>query len=61
LHPEPTADFAGETRQKWIVTRDASGRLKHRLIACGITRASLFPDIDGLSSHLAWLYKWGKL
>lgn len=33
--------------------------LKLDLNACGIHRASLFPDIDGLAEYHSWLYKWG--
>jgi hypothetical protein len=34
--------------------------MKLDLSACGIHKASLFPDIDGLAQHQAWLYKWGE-
>lgn len=34
--------------------------LKAILDACGINRAALFPDLDGLASHLGWRYKWSK-
>ncbi len=33
--------------------------LKQVLDSCGINRASLFPDLDGLALHLGWRYKWG--
>ncbi len=33
--------------------------IKLNLNACGIHKASLFPDIDGLAEHQSWLYKWG--
>jgi hypothetical protein len=34
--------------------------LKFDLNACGIHKASLFPDINGLAEHESWLYKWGE-
>jgi hypothetical protein len=34
--------------------------LKLNLNACGVHKASLFPDIDGLAEHQSWLYKWGE-
>lgn len=34
--------------------------LKLDLNACGIHKASLFPDIDGLAEHQSWLFKWGE-
>lgn len=33
--------------------------LKRILDRCGINRAALFPDLDGLAVHLGWRYKWG--
>jgi hypothetical protein len=60
-HPDPTADFAPSGLQTWTVAKAACHTLKDGLTASGISQASLFPDIDGLSRHVAWLYKWGKL
>jgi hypothetical protein len=54
IHPDPTADFGNEVTQ-WV------NRIKRILDACAINEASLFPDIDGLSRHIGWRYKWGKL
>ena len=34
--------------------------LKLDLNACGVHKASLFPDIDGLAEYQSWLYKWGE-
>lgn len=34
--------------------------LKLNLNKCGIHKASLFPDIDGLAEYQSWLYKWGE-
>ena len=34
--------------------------MKFNLNSCGIHKASLFPGIDGLAEHQAWLYKWGE-
>jgi hypothetical protein len=34
--------------------------LKLNLNACGVHKASLFPDIDGLAEYQSWLYKWGE-
>jgi hypothetical protein len=36
-------------------------RLKEALDYAGFNRASLFPDLDGLTRHIAWKHKWGKL
>lgn len=34
--------------------------MKLNLNKCGIHKASLFPDIDGLAEYQSWLYKWGE-
>lgn len=31
-------------------------KIKAELDGCGVNRASLFPDLDGLCGHLAWQY-----
>jgi hypothetical protein len=33
--------------------------LKRILDRCGVNRASLFHDLDGLAAQLGWRYKWG--
>jgi hypothetical protein len=35
--------------------------LKLLIDKCGVNRASLFPDMDGLAGYMGWRYKWGKL
>ena len=40
---------------KLVVSKDLNRELKFILYRYGITRASLFPGLDGLSSHLEWL------
>ena len=60
IHPDPTADFQNDAT-RWIVREGACNRIKQILDACAINEASLFPDIDGLSRHIGWRYKWGKL
>jgi hypothetical protein len=60
LHPDPTADFKNDVTH-WVIRETACSRIKQILDACAINEASLFPDIDGLSRHIGWRYKWGKL
>lgn len=51
--PGAGAVISSETSETWILTGEAGAGLEHRLIACGITRASLFSDIDGpLSANI---------
>jgi len=59
LHSDPTADCANEVT-RWLIASSACAQIKRVLDSCGINDSSLFPDIDGLSRYLSWLYKWGK-
>lgn len=60
LHPDPTEAFAPPGLAQWVISSDTCGEIKRVLDACGINDSSLFPDLDGLSRHLGWRYKWGK-
>ena len=44
-----------------LPTKPRAFRLKEALDYAGFNRASLFPDLDGLTRHIAWKHKWGKL
>lgn len=59
VHKNPNKPFAPKN-----VVRISIGRapltLKLNLNACGVHKASLFPDIDGLAEYQSWLYKWGE-
>ena len=59
IHPTPDKPFTHPSLEKWIIKQGACWPIKRALNAAGITPASLFPGIDGLSEHLAWMYKWG--
>lgn len=43
---------------KIIVPPESFPRIRHRLNMLGVNNATLFPDIDGLSSHLKWRYSY---
>lgn len=55
--PSPTSEVKLPFVKKITIAKDAEFRLKKRLNACGINRRLLFPDLQGLAEHLAWLYK----
>lgn len=61
LHPDPTAAFDPPELTRWVIKTKSCNLIKHVLNACAINESSLFPDIDGLSRHIGWRYKWGKL
>ena len=43
--------------QKVTIARTSEFTLKKRLNACGVNKHSLFPDLQGLADHLAWMHK----
>ena len=60
-HPRPDRAFKSQKLVRWILKISGTLGIKLALDASGITRASLFPGIDGLAHALNWQYKWGRL
>jgi hypothetical protein len=60
VHNPPDEPFVPPTLVRITIARHTLLTMKLNLSACGIHRASLFPDIDGLAAHQSWLYKWGE-
>jgi len=55
-HPQPGTAFENyEGLERIIISGSVRRELKVDLYRYGIHRASLFPDLDGLCSHLKWL------
>lgn len=44
-----------------LPTKPRAFQMKEALDYAGFNRASLFPDLDGLTRHIAWKHKWSKL
>lgn len=57
LCPSPTQQLLLPFARKITIDRGSEFTLKKRLNSCGINRRHLFPDLGGLSDHLAWIYK----
>lgn len=55
--PGPTKEAKLKFVRKIVVERSAEFTIKKRLNACGVNRRLLFPDLQGLAEHLAWLHK----
>ena len=55
IHSDPDKEFTDKSIDKHIIRKDARKDIKDTLGAYGINRASLFPDLDGLASHITWL------
>jgi hypothetical protein len=47
--------FSGR-RVKFVIKPQTFASLREQLHSCGVNRFSLFPDLEGLCSHLRWRY-----
>lgn len=57
LSPKPTDEVKLAFVRKITIARKAEFTIKKRLNACGVNKRLLFPDLQGLAEHLAWLHK----
>jgi len=55
IHPKPYEEFESNDMDKIIIPRSIRSPLKKTLNKYGVDRFSLFPSLDGLSSHIEWL------
>jgi len=60
LHGRPTESWQPANMREIVIDKSACGKIKDRLNACAINRATLFPGLDGLSDNLRWRYKWQR-
>lgn len=58
IHGYPTSIYKPKGLEKILITSNFSSVLKRMLINFGISRATLFPGLDGIAADLAWDYKW---
>lgn len=61
VHPCPTEAYNPEGLVKTVVAGDYKSAMLRQLFSFGVHRAALFPDVDGLSAHLAWGLKSGLI
>ena len=55
IHPNPYEPFDSDNIEKLIIPNGIRREMKKTLNKYGIDRYSLFPDLDGLASHIKWL------
>lgn len=55
IHPNPKRPFDSPDVDQIIISSNCREKLKWILYRYGIHRASLFPDLDGLATHIKWL------
>lgn len=60
IHKSPNTSFNGWFR-KIIIPSKIRQKIRHILSNYGINRASLFPDLDGLASHIKWIKTENRL
>jgi len=56
VHPEPTRPFKSPRVQKILIPGERCRALKSELERLGVSRGSLFPDLDGLAAHIDWVW-----
>jgi hypothetical protein len=57
LCPRPPEELEPAFVRKVLIAPSVQFTLKKRINASGINNRQLFPDLAGLSEHLAWMYK----
>lgn len=55
IHPKPRESFDSDKIDKYVITNAFRRELKFILYRYGVTRASMFPGLDGLAGHIEWL------
>ena len=55
IHPKPYEQFESDDMEKLVIPNHIRSTLKRTLNKYGVDRFSLFPSLDGLSSHIEWL------
>jgi len=61
VHPRPTNPYKDSKLVCWKLEIAGTIGIREALDAIGISRASLFPGVDGLTLSLNWKYKWDRL
>ncbi len=60
-HKKPDRPYTPTCFIKWVIPSKICFDLKLAVNKCGVNEASMFRDLDGLSKHVEWLYKWTLL
>jgi hypothetical protein len=55
FHPEPTRAYRDPEFDKLIIPMRFRKKIKQELYRYGIHEASMFPGLDGLANHIAWM------
>lgn len=55
VHPNPREPFNPPGLRQVIVKNDVRRQIKIALQNLGVNSGSMFPDLDGIAKHIAWL------
>ncbi len=61
IHPDPEKKFDTTEIVKWKLNINTTVYIKSVLDTLGVSRAALFPGIDGLADALNWRHRWNRL
>jgi hypothetical protein len=54
IHPTPRVALKSSQIERWVIPAKSRGAILRSLARYGVTRASLFPDLDGLARYIEW-------
>jgi len=57
VHPDPRLEYSPEDALLLEIPNSQKPEYRSKLDGLGVNHASVFPDIDGLSRHLAWVFR----
>ena len=55
VHNEPTIARTSRNIHTTTIDYDVRKEIKKALNRLGVNQAALFPDVDGIASHITWL------
>ena len=55
IHPKPFKPYQSKNVSNVLISYNIRKKIKKQLYKLGINEATLFPGIDGISSHIKWL------
>lgn len=58
VHHKPTTPYDTDTLIKLVIPSDLRFEIQQTLDTFGINKASLFPDLDGISGYFSWKSRW---
>ena len=54
-HPNPRKEWTSSRLSKWLIDSAVRKEVKWTLFKMGVHPATIFPDVDGIATHIKWL------